>query len=88
MPSRPSVRLRTWPPGPSGAAPDPNRPAWTLTASPYTPSSLLAGLSENLAYGTGTHQGPSTSRERRTSLAATPPGVPAVKASPAASRTR
>ncbi|MFF5728084.1 DUF317 domain-containing protein [[Kitasatospora] papulosa] len=56
--------------------PSPDRPAWTLTASPYTPSSLLADLSENLAYGTGTRQKPATSRQRQTRPATTSPAVP------------
>lgn len=28
---------RTWPPGPSGSVPNPDRPTWTLTAPPHTP---------------------------------------------------
>ncbi|MFJ1656781.1 DUF317 domain-containing protein [Streptomyces sp. NPDC088337] len=35
------------------AGPSIDHPTWTITASPYTPSSLLADLSENLAHGTG-----------------------------------
>ncbi|MCZ4126148.1 DUF317 domain-containing protein [Streptomyces sp. H39-S7] len=81
----PTHTLTTWT---VWASPDPDHPTWTLTASPRTPSSLLANLSENLAHGTGTRQIQVTGRDRRTSLATTPPAVPAVMASPAASRTR
>ncbi|WP_416986162.1 DUF317 domain-containing protein [Streptomyces sp. T028] len=35
------------------AGPSIDHPAWTLTASSYTPSSLLADLADNLAHGTG-----------------------------------
>ncbi|MFF9511542.1 DUF317 domain-containing protein [Streptomyces sp. NPDC014724] len=81
----PNQTLTTWT---VWAGPNPDHPAWTLTASPYTPSSLLADLSENLAHGTGTRQKQATGRERRTSLGTTSPAVRAVMASPAASRTR
>nr|WP_308061902.1 DUF317 domain-containing protein [Streptomyces sp. LBUM 1477] len=35
------------------AGPSIDHPTWTVTASPYTPSVLLADLAENLAHGTG-----------------------------------
>ncbi|MEU9290532.1 DUF317 domain-containing protein [Streptomyces sp. NPDC048275] len=35
-----------------------DHPTWTVTASPCTPSSLLADLAENLAHGTGTPSPP------------------------------
>ncbi|MFB4420753.1 DUF317 domain-containing protein [Streptomyces sp. QL37] len=70
---RPTQNLATWT---VWGGPNPDRPAWTLTASPYTPSSLLADLSENLAYGTGTRQKPATSRQRQTRPVTTSPAVP------------
>ncbi|MFE9416963.1 DUF317 domain-containing protein [Streptomyces griseofuscus] len=50
---RPNQDLATWT---VWAGPDPNRGTWTITASPYTPSALLADLSENLAHATATRQ--------------------------------
>ncbi|BDH15458.1 DUF317 domain-containing protein [Streptomyces hygroscopicus] len=70
------------------AGPGPDRPTWILTASPHTPSSLLAGLSENLAHGVGTRQTRPVGHERKMSLSTTPLAVPAVRASPTPSRTR
>ncbi|MEU5525200.1 DUF317 domain-containing protein [Streptomyces sp. NPDC047860] len=81
----PSQNLATWT---VWAGPGPDRPAWTLTASPNTPSSLLADLSETLAHGTGTRHPRTAGREHRTSLGTTPPATPAVAASPATSRSR
>ncbi|MEV0259055.1 DUF317 domain-containing protein [Streptomyces sp. NPDC050732] len=69
------------------AGPNPDHPTWALTASPYTPSSLLANLAENLTHATGTRQRQTTSRERRTSPDTAPSVIPAVPASPAAGRT-
>nr|WP_246041198.1 DUF317 domain-containing protein [Streptomyces cadmiisoli] len=69
------------------AGPGPDRPTWAISASPYTPSSLLAGLSGSLAHETGTRQaqlGP----EHRTRLAASAPAAPAVTAGRSASRSR
>lgn len=74
----PSQNLATWT---VWAGPDPDRPAWALTASPSTPSSLLAGLSENLAHGAGARHPRTAGREHRTSLGTTPPATPAVVAS-------
>jgi hypothetical protein len=74
----PNQNLATWT---VWAAPDPDRPAWTLTASPHTPSSLLADLSENLAHGTGTHHPQTAGLERRTSVGTTPPTIPKVPTS-------
>ncbi|WP_434597403.1 DUF317 domain-containing protein [Streptomyces sp. A5-4] len=81
----PEQALATWT---VWAGPNPDRPTWTLHASPHTPSSLLANLSENLAHGTGTHQAQAIGHERRANLAASPPTIPAPKAGPAVSRTR
>ncbi|MFH8991347.1 DUF317 domain-containing protein [Streptomyces sp. NPDC017940] len=69
------------------AGPNPDHPTWALTASPHTPSSLLADLAENLAHATGTRRRQTTSREHRTSLDTAPSVIPAVPASPAAGRT-
>ncbi|MEV0372506.1 DUF317 domain-containing protein [Streptomyces sp. NPDC050636] len=48
---KPNSTLATWT---VWAGPSLNHPTWTLTASPHTPSSLLADLAENVAHGTGT----------------------------------
>ncbi|MDX3850437.1 DUF317 domain-containing protein [Streptomyces sp. AK02-01A] len=77
----PSQNLATWT---VWAGPDPGRPTWTLTASPHTPSSLLADLCETLAHETGTRQVQPAGRERGTILVTTP----AVAANAAASRSR
>ncbi|WP_233644964.1 DUF317 domain-containing protein [Streptomyces sp. BSE6.1] len=69
------------------AGPDPDRPTWAITASPHTPSSLLADLSESLAHETGTRQ-PQPGREHRIRLAASAPAAPAVTAGRPASRSR
>ncbi|WP_244809072.1 DUF317 domain-containing protein [Streptomyces sp. So13.3] len=81
----PTRNLATWT---IWAGPNPDHPTWTLTASPHTPSTLLADLAENLAHGTGTRHLPATGRERRTSPDTTPSAIPAVVAGPTASRTR
>ncbi|MFI6125231.1 DUF317 domain-containing protein [Streptomyces sp. NPDC051064] len=83
---RPTQNQATWT---IWGGPNPDRPAWTLTASPYTPSSLLADLSENLPHGIGNRQKPATSRQRLTSPVATSPATPvATRASHQPSRTR
>ncbi|WP_433453694.1 DUF317 domain-containing protein [Streptomyces sp. CA-142005] len=82
---RPNQNLATWT---VWAGPGPDRPTWAITASPHTPSSLLAGLSETLAHETGTHQAQPAGREHKTSLATSPPATPMVTAGPAASRSR
>ncbi|MFI5751057.1 DUF317 domain-containing protein [Streptomyces sp. NPDC051644] len=81
----PSQNLATWT---VWAGPDPDRPAWAVTASPHTPSSLLADLSETLAHETGLRRPQTVSPERRTTLFTRPPAAPAVAAGPAASRSR
>nr|WP_239150346.1 DUF317 domain-containing protein [Streptomyces sp. SID13588] len=70
------------------AGPDPERPTWTITASPYTPSTLLADLSQTLAHETGTRLRPFHTGQRRTSLGTTPPAVPTTITGPATCRTR
>ncbi|MFB6946895.1 MULTISPECIES: DUF317 domain-containing protein [unclassified Streptomyces] len=81
----PNQSLTTWT---VWAGPSLNHPTWTLTASPFTPSSLLADLSETLAHGTGSRHPPAAARERRAGLGTTPPAIPTTKAGPAVSRTR
>jgi hypothetical protein len=81
----PSQNLATWT---VWAGADPERPAWTLTASPHTPSSLLAGLSENLVHGTGTRSPQAAARELRKKLAVTSPTAQTVTGNLAASRRR
>ncbi|MFF3364515.1 DUF317 domain-containing protein [Streptomyces misionensis] len=69
------------------AGPDPDRPAWAITTSPHTPSSLLADLFETLAHETGTRQ-TQPGHEHRPRLAASAPPAPAVTAGRPASRSR
>ncbi|AXG80747.1 DUF317 domain-containing protein [Streptomyces paludis] len=80
----PNQNLATWT---VWAGPGIDRPTWAITASPHTPSSLLADLSETLAHGTGTRQAQS-GREHRSRCATSTPAAPAVAASPASSRSR
>lgn len=68
----PSQNLATWT---VWAGPDPDRPAWALTASPHTPSSLLADLSETLAHGTGTGRTNTARRPRSVRLRPSPPAI-------------
>ncbi len=81
----PSQNMATWT---IWAGPGPDRPTWAITASPHTPSSLLANLSEALAHETGTRQAQATGRGPRTSRATRAPTPPSVAASPTASRSR
>ncbi|MDX3240469.1 DUF317 domain-containing protein [Streptomyces sp. ME18-1-4] len=81
----PNQNLATWT---VWAGPGPDRPTWAITASLHTPSSLLADLSETLAHETGTRQAQPAGRERRTSLATSPPATPMFTTSPAVSRSR
>ncbi|MFF4760357.1 DUF317 domain-containing protein [Streptomyces sp. NPDC001292] len=80
----PNQNLATWT---IWAGPGPDRPTWAITASPDTPSSLLANLSETLAHETGTRQS-QPGRQHRTGLAARAPAAPAVTAGRPASRSR
>ncbi|MFD7013890.1 DUF317 domain-containing protein [Streptomyces sp. NPDC059928] len=82
---QPYQSLATWT---VWAGPNPEHPTWTLTASPYAPSSLLADLSETLAHKTGTRQAQPASGDPKTILGATPAASPAVAPSPAVSRSR
>ncbi|MFH9201321.1 DUF317 domain-containing protein [Streptomyces anulatus] len=70
------------------AGPDPDRPTWTVTASPHTPSSLLPDLSETLAHDTGLRRPLAAGTGRRTSLVTGPPAMPVVAAASAACRSR
>lgn len=81
----PSQNLATWT---VWAGPDPDKPTWAVTASPHTPSSLLADLSETLAHDTGLRRPQTAGPERRTSLFTSPPAALAVAAGPTASRSR
>ncbi|RZU45763.1 uncharacterized protein DUF317 [Streptomyces sp. BK022] len=69
---RPHSPLVTWT---IWAGPSIDHPTWTVTASPYAPSSLLADLAESLAHGTGTRQTNAAPRERRARLGTTPPAI-------------
>ncbi|MFF7947868.1 DUF317 domain-containing protein [Streptomyces griseorubiginosus] len=79
-----SQNLATWT---IWAGSGPDRPTWAITASPHTPSSLLADLSESLAHETGTRQA-QLDPEHKTRLAASAPAAPAVTAGLPASRSR
>ncbi|WP_328429558.1 DUF317 domain-containing protein [Streptomyces sp. NBC_00443] len=81
----PRQNLGTWT---VWAGPDRDRPTWAVTASPHTPSSLLANLSETLAHETGLRRPQTASPKRRTSLITSPPAPPSVAANRAASRSR
>ncbi|WP_435285392.1 DUF317 domain-containing protein [Streptomyces bacillaris] len=80
-----SETLHTWT---IWAGPDPERPTWTVTASPHTPSSLLSGLAETLAHDTGLRRPQTAGNGRRTSLVTGPPAMPVVAATAAACRSR
>ncbi|MET8561324.1 DUF317 domain-containing protein [Streptomyces flaveolus] len=81
----PSQNLATWT---VWAGADPERPAWTLTASPHTPSPLLADLSESLVHGTATRSPQTAGREPTKKFAVTSPTAQTVTSSLAASRRR
>jgi hypothetical protein len=76
----PNQTLATWT---VWAGPNPDRPAWTLTASPHTPSSLMADLAAELAEGQGIRMKRHMTRESSTPC--TTPGHRAVAPSPPAS---
>lgn len=69
------------------AGPSIDHPTWTITASPYTPGSLLADLTENLAHGTGTRQTNAAPRDRRARLDTTPPAMRPATAGHTSGRT-
>ncbi len=68
----PNQSLATWT---VWAGPSLNRATWILTASAHTPSSLLAGLYENLAHGDGTRRHSSGTRHKPLHLPTAPPAV-------------
>ncbi|WP_326682053.1 DUF317 domain-containing protein [Streptomyces sp. NBC_01237] len=70
------------------AGPSLNRATWILTASPSTPGSLLADLSETLAHVTGIRQAPATGPRRKTGLGESPLSIPGLNSVPAARPTR
>ncbi|MFE4331402.1 DUF317 domain-containing protein [Streptomyces sp. NPDC056831] len=74
----PNRTLSTWT---IWAGPSLDHPTWTLTASPHTPSLLLADLTENLAQGTGTRQPLPPTRKHKAALGTTPPATSAATAS-------
>jgi hypothetical protein len=81
---QPSSTLVTWT---IWAGPSIDHPSWTVTASPYTPSSLLADLAEDLAHGTGTRQTNAAPRERSVRLGTTPAAVRPATVSRSGGRT-
>ncbi|MEH0441553.1 DUF317 domain-containing protein [Streptomyces scabiei] len=80
----PSQNLATWT---IWAGPDRDRPTWSVTASPHTPSSLLADLSETLAHETGTRQA-QPGRGHKTRLTTTPTAPPPTATTAQPSRSR
>lgn len=80
-----SHNLATWT---IWAGPERDRPAWTMTASPRTPSSLLSDLAETLAYETGLRRPHPASPAHDASLITRPPAPPTVASNSAASRSR
>lgn len=81
---QPNSTLATWT---LWAGPSLDHSTWSLAASPHTPSSLLADLTENLAQGTGTRQPTTPARHRRTT-SPTRRAIPAPTTEHAASRAR
>ncbi|MCA1221310.1 DUF317 domain-containing protein [Streptomyces sp. 8L] len=57
------------------AGPSLEEATWTLTASPHTPSSLLATLTENLTQKAGTHGSDRTARPNSIPLRPSPPAT-------------
>ncbi|MGX4693714.1 DUF317 domain-containing protein [Streptomyces sp. JNUCC 63] len=64
-----------------------DHPTWTLTASPYTPSSLLADLADNLAHGTGARTHTPVKVRHTAHLITTPTALPPSAATAQASRS-
>ncbi|MEU1293773.1 DUF317 domain-containing protein [Streptomyces sp. NPDC005840] len=81
----PSQNQATWTVW-AGTSPD-HRPTWSITASPQTPSSLIADLSECLAHENGTRQ-VQQGRELKTTLTSTPSAAPSATVGSPASRRR
>ncbi|MEU2263931.1 DUF317 domain-containing protein [Streptomyces sp. NPDC019645] len=68
------------------AGPSIDQPTWALTASPHTPNSLLADLTETIAHGTGTRHTDTATRPRSVRLRTSPPAVPTTATGPTISR--
>jgi hypothetical protein len=69
------------------AGPSIDQPTWTLTASPHTPNSLLADLTEAIAHGTGTRHTDTATRPRSVRLRTSPPATPSTATGPPISRS-
>ncbi|KUO15269.1 hypothetical protein AQJ91_42620 [Streptomyces dysideae] len=82
---QPNSTLVTWT---IWAGPSIDRPTWTVTASPYTPSSLLADLAETLVHGTGPRTHTAVKVRHTTHLITTPTAPPPSAATAQASRSR
>lgn len=82
----PNQNLATWTIW-AGSSPAQGRPTWLITASPHTPSPLLAGLAEALAQENGTRQ-PQQGREHGARLTTGALAAPTVAAGRPASRSR
>ncbi|MGW2100005.1 DUF317 domain-containing protein [Streptomyces olivaceoviridis] len=80
----PNSRLATWT---LWAGPSIDCPTWTVAASPYTPSSLLADLAKDLAHGTAFHQPNAARHQRCARLGTTPPALRPATAAHTSSRT-
>ncbi|MEU3383094.1 DUF317 domain-containing protein [Streptomyces caelestis] len=65
-----------------------DRPTWNVTASLYTPSSLLADLAESLAHGTGPRTHTPVKVKHTAHLITTPTAPPPSAAMAQASRSR
>ncbi|WP_414169072.1 DUF317 domain-containing protein [Streptoverticillium reticulum] len=70
------------------AGPSIDHPTWEIHASPYTPTTLLANLTENLAHGTGTRHHSPTKPKHTAQLTTAPAALPPTPASRQTSRTR
>ncbi|MGW6742866.1 DUF317 domain-containing protein [Streptomyces sp. NPDC055025] len=83
----PNRTLATWT---AWAGPSLNHATWSITASPYTPSSLLADLTETLTLrsGTGTGRPHTSAHEHQTALGSAPAPTPKTTAGHMAGRAR
>ncbi|PKT72331.1 hypothetical protein CW362_14690 [Streptomyces populi] len=80
----PNQNLATWT---IWAGPSQDHPTWSFTASPYTPSALLADLTDTLANATGTRQHPAGRRPHQPPHTDTAPATtPAPPQNPSAPR--
>ncbi|MEU9246949.1 DUF317 domain-containing protein [Streptomyces sp. NPDC048385] len=81
----PHSTLATWT---LWAGPSIDRPAWTITASPYTPAGLLADLAENLAHDTGIRTHTPVKMKPTAHLTTTPTALPPTAATTQPGRSR